>query len=162
VVVESLGISAGVADRFGCKQRLLQRCAGTDVRPRRAGAHRDADARLGQIDAAAGNDLALPDQLLQFGARDDDEVVALAGGHALHDRRRARPGGRDPVSGGALELRHQLEIGLLGGDRRQDFDFSHDWRAVLSGAMVQLSHHPIAPTKLRVGPALTLRWTRAI
>ena len=64
--------SAGVADRLGCEQRLLQRCAGADVRPWRAGAHRDADARLGQIDPAAGNDLALPDQLVQLGAGDDD------------------------------------------------------------------------------------------
>ena len=27
------------------------------------------------------------------------------------------------MAGGVLELRHQLEIGLFGGDRREDFDF---------------------------------------
>ena len=59
--------AAGVADGLGGEQRLLQRSRGADVRPRRARAHRDADAGLGEIDPAAGNDLALPDQFFQFG-----------------------------------------------------------------------------------------------
>ena len=31
----------------------------------------------------------------------------------------------DLVAGRALELRHQFQIGLAGGDRGQDFDFGH-------------------------------------
>ena len=57
--------AAAVADGFGGEQRALERLGGADIGLRRARAHRHADAGTDEIDAAAGNHLAVLDQLVE-------------------------------------------------------------------------------------------------
>src|SRR5256885_1567837 len=57
------------------------------------------------------------------GARHDDEVEGVAVRETLLDVERSRENRRDLVPRRLLELRHQLEIGLLGGLSGQHLDF---------------------------------------
>src|SRR5262245_2057186 len=54
----------GIGDRFCRQHRLLDLVAGADVGLRHAGAHRDADPRLGEVDTAARDEFALLDELV--------------------------------------------------------------------------------------------------
>ena len=113
-----------ICDRFGRQQRMLECVGRADVGLRRARAHGDADAGAHEIDTAAGDELALLDEVVDAGARHDHQVGDLAALHPAHDAGGAGPGRRHLVLGCALELRDQLEIGLLDGIRAQDLEFS--------------------------------------
>jgi hypothetical protein len=80
------------------------------------GAHREADARLREIDAAALHRPALPDQLVQRGAGEDQHVGRLAAREALGDGVGRVPHGRavaayQRVAGAPLELGDQEAVG---------------------------------------------------
>jgi len=95
-----------------------------DVGLGRAGAHRHPDARFGDVDAAARHDLAGLDEIIDRGARHDDQVIGFAGCDPLLHVERAGEGGGDRMSGRLLELRHQFPVGLLGrlGGEHLDLD----------------------------------------
>ena len=57
----------------------------------RALAHRDADAGAGEIDAAAGDDLAMLDEVLDRLGGEDGEVAARAGFELLQESRSPSP-----------------------------------------------------------------------
>src|ERR1700685_1832636 len=72
---------SGVSDGFRGQQRALERFGRRDIRPGRALAHTDADA--GARDSGrVGQDLALPDQIVERAAVDDDHVGGLAADEA--------------------------------------------------------------------------------
>src|SRR5262245_9831873 len=114
--------AGGITDRLRCQQRFLQRLGGADVRLRRAGFHAYPHAGFGQIDAAAGSDLAALDVLVDRGGGHDQEVIALACGQSLVGVERPREDSRDLVPGRLLELRHELAVCLLGGLGGQHLD----------------------------------------
>ena len=66
----------GMGDRLGREQRALERVGRADVGLARALAHRDADAGAGEIDAAAGDHLAAPDQVVDRLGGQDGEIAA--------------------------------------------------------------------------------------
>ena len=84
----------------------------------------NSNARFGYIDTAAGHDLASLYLRVDRRAGHDDHVVAFAGRQPLLHAERAGESSRDLVAGGFFELRSQLAIGLFGGLRGKNFDFS--------------------------------------
>ncbi len=80
----------GVGDRSRREQRPLQRIGGGDIRPGRAGANGDADARARDLGPAGGDEPAVARQLVDGRRGEDGEVAAGAGlDIALQQRRRA-------------------------------------------------------------------------
>ena len=74
--------AGGVADAARRQHRPLDRILRADVRPRRAGAHRDGHAGVHQVDPAAGEDAAGGDQLVDRVGGQHHDVEGLAGLHA--------------------------------------------------------------------------------
>jgi hypothetical protein len=80
-----------------------------DVGLVRALAHGDADAGAGEIDAAAGNHLALLDQTIDRLRGQDGEVAAGAGFEFLQQAVRRTPGDHHFRADGALEIGGKIE-----------------------------------------------------
>jgi hypothetical protein len=80
-----------------------------DVRLQRSGAHREPDAGLGDIRGAAGDDLALADQLVDGGTGDDRHV----GSGTLGDRQKLGIGrlvaGRHGEPGAGAKIRRHFQ-----------------------------------------------------
>src|SRR4029077_7263377 len=111
----------GVSDGFGGEQGALERFGRGDIRPRRALAHTDADAGARDI-GRVGQDLALPDEIVERAAVDDDHVGRLAADEAAGNAAgRAKTHG-DGVAGVAFELWHEVVDGRLHGGCDQRLD----------------------------------------
>src|SRR2546422_10996842 len=117
--------SAGIADRFRRAQRALESLDRADVGPGRARAHGHADARFREIDAAAGHDPAELRQLVDERRRADERIGGLARLHALPNVHHSGPFGRDLAAARFFELRHQLHVGRLDRQGRDDLQGSH-------------------------------------
>src|SRR2546422_4208953 len=112
--------SAGIADRFRRAQRALERLDRADVGPGRARAHGHADTRFREVDAAAGHDPAELRQLVDERRRADERIGGLARLAALPNVHHSGPFGRDLAAARFFELRHQLQVGRLDRQRRDD------------------------------------------
>src|SRR6202035_5049375 len=111
----------GVSDGFGGQQGAFERFGRRDVRPGRALAHADADA--GARDSGrAGQDFALPDEVVERAAVDDDHVSRLAADEAPGDAAGRAVAYGDGVPGVAFKLWHEVvDRRFHGGcDQRMD------------------------------------------
>ena len=72
-------------------------------------AHGETDAGAGEIDTAAGNDLAVLDQAIDRLGGQDGEVAAGAGFELLQEAVRRAPGDHHFGADGALEIGGQIE-----------------------------------------------------
>ena len=70
--------AGGIAHRARRQQRLAQRGFAADVRPRRAGAHRDGHAGMHQVGPAAGHRAARGQQLVDGVGRQHHQIEGLA------------------------------------------------------------------------------------
>ena len=82
-------------DRFGRKKRAFKRLRRSNVGALGALAHRNANAGAGEIDAAAGNRLALLDEGIDRLRRQDGDVAARPALEVLQESVRGPPGGRN-------------------------------------------------------------------
>ncbi len=83
-------------------------------------AHGNANAGASQIDAAAGDRLALIDELVDSLGSQNGDVTAEAGLDVLQERIRGAPGDRNFRAAGALELREKLEHHRFHAIRAED------------------------------------------
>ena len=77
-----------IGDRLGREQRLLELVDRADVRLGRALLHHHADADAGEIDLAAGGELAARDHFVDHGRGDHQDVEGFAAFDALLQLRR--------------------------------------------------------------------------
>ena len=103
----------GIRDRFRGAPRAFQRVNRAGVGFRRSGSHGDADAGTREVDAAACDEAAGFDQVVDAGRRHDDDVRALAALQAIRNgvRRAGHRSARhddEHQAGRALERRRQF------------------------------------------------------
>src|SRR5579862_4524135 len=111
----------GVRDGFCRQQGALERFGRRDIRPGRALAHADTDA--GARDSGrAGQDFALPDEIVERAAVDDDHVGRLAADETAGDAAGRAIAHADAVSGVAFELWHEVVDGRFHGGCDQRLD----------------------------------------
>ena len=91
------------ADRARRLHRAPERVLAADLRPGRAGRHRDRDARAREVDLAAGDEVLGGEQLVDGVGREHHDVERLAGLHA--------PGGVDAADG--FDHDHVPRTGLV-------------------------------------------------
>src|SRR5438445_12889944 len=98
-----------MGDRACRNERPFERLRRGNVRSLCTLAHGNAKAGARQIDAAAGDRLALIDELVDSLGSQNSDVTAEAGLDVLQERIRGAPGDRNFRAEGALELREKLE-----------------------------------------------------
>src|SRR4029077_15844211 len=129
----------------------FERFGRRDIRPGRALADTDADAGAGDT-GRAGQNFALPDEVVERGAVDDDHVGRLAAEEAPGDAARRAVAHANCVPGFAFELRHEVvdrrfyggcdqrtdlrRLRRIGGDnhRRDQRKRPHEWSWCHSGS----------------------------
>src|SRR5262249_23923827 len=98
--------AGGIANRLRREQSLLERFSGPNVWLRCASPHPDPNTRLGEIDTAAGHDLAAFDVLIDRRPRHDQEIVGFTRCQPLVGVKRTGEHRGDLMPGRLLELRH--------------------------------------------------------
>src|SRR5262249_61850419 len=108
---------------LGSEQRTPELLLCADVRPRCAGAHGPPGQGMGEIDAAASNQLALLEQRLIVFVRSDEQIAGGTGSDPLDHSGSACKSNVDLVTARTLELWHDFDQRLLGGRGAEHEDF---------------------------------------
>src|SRR5262249_46033568 len=119
--IDAAQAGLGVGNRLGRGERAFERLGRTDVGALGALAHCDADGGAGEINAAAGNRLAVLDEVVDRLGGQDGEVANGAAFELLEETVRGARGDHDFRTAGALERGYEVEHDRLHAVGADDF-----------------------------------------